>query len=297
MKASPFHGFLVVDKPSGLTSRDAVNRAQGWFPRRARLGHTGTLDPLATGALVLAIGNATRFSEYVQEMDKVYRTRLVLGATSDSDDADGTLTAVAGAEPPERTAIDRAIYSLVGEIEQVPPAYSAAKVSGRRAYDLARRGEEVELQPRRVRVHAIEVQAYDYPRLDLEVRCGKGTYIRSLARDLGEQLGCGAYVEMLRRMRVGPFEAADGIGLDADSAMARGRLLPIEEGLAQLPRITLDSAVVDKLRHGQSVPLNVGQDSDPVREVAVFVEGGQLIGVATANPARRLLAPAKILPT
>src|SRR5271166_6211325 len=133
MKPSPFHGFLVMDKPPGQTSRDVVNRALGWFPRRTKLGHTGTLDPLATGVLVLAVGAGTRLTEYVQDMDKTYRTRLVLGATSSTDDADGTLTPMPDARPPHRPAIDRIVAGLIGAIEQVPPAYSAAKVSGQRA--------------------------------------------------------------------------------------------------------------------------------------------------------------------
>jgi len=291
MKPSPFHGFLVMDKPGGITSRDVVNRALGWFPRRTKLGHTGTLDPLATGVLVLAIGTGTRLTEYVQDMDKTYRTRLILGATSSTDDADGELTAMAGAPQPERSAIDRVIAGLIGTIEQVPPAFSAAKVSGQRAYAKARRGEEVDLQPRQVQVFGIDVLAYDFPRLELEVRCGKGTYIRSLARDLGRQVGCGAYVETLRRTRVGPFRAEDGVGLDADPVTARARLLPLAAGLAQLPRVVVDRAATERLRHGQSVALRENVTGD----VALFEAAGPLIGVGTVDSIRRLVAPAKIL--
>jgi tRNA pseudouridine55 synthase len=291
MKPSPLHGFLVIDKPGGMTSRDIVNRAQGWFPRRTKLGHTGTLDPLATGVLVLAVGAGTRLTEYVQDMGKTYRTRLVLGATSSTDDADGTVAAVAEARPPDRQAVDQVITGLIGLIEQVPPAFSAAKVSGQRAYAKARRGEEVDLQPRQVQVYGIDVLAYDYPRLDLEVRCGKGTYIRALARDLGRRLGCGAYVETLRRTRVGPFRAEDGIGLDTDTAGAQARLLPLETGLAHLPRLVVDATAVERLRHGQSVALR----EDATGDVALFEAGGRLIGVGTVDPTRRLVAPAKIL--
>jgi tRNA pseudouridine55 synthase len=291
MKPSPFHGFLVIDKPGGMTSRAVVDRAQGWFPRRTKLGHTGTLDPLATGVLVLAVGTGTRLTEYVQDMDKTYRTRLVLGATSSTDDADGALTTVAGARPPDRQAIDRTSAGLVGTIEQVPPAFSAAKVSGQRAYAKARRGEEVELQPRPVHVYGIDVLAYDYPRLELEVRCGKGTYIRSLARDLGRQLGCGAYVETLRRTRVGPFRAEEGIGLEADPTTACARLLPLETGLASLPRLVVDTEAAERLRHGQSVAFPEKVTGD----VALFEARGPLIGVGTVDSSRRLLAPTKIL--
>jgi tRNA pseudouridine55 synthase len=291
MKPSPFHGFLVMDKPGGMTSRDVVNRALGWFPRRTKLGHTGTLDPLATGVLVLAVGAGTRLTEYVQDMDKTYRTSLVLGATSTTDDADGTLTAVSGSQPPDRPAVERLSAALVGAIEQVPPAFSAAKVSGQRAYDKARRGEEVDLRPRPVQVYAIDILDYAYPRLDLEVRCGKGTYIRSLARDLGQQLGCGAYVRTLRRTRIGPFAADEGIGLDSDTASARARLLPLAAGLAQLPRLVVDATAKDRLCHGQSAAVQACASGN----VALFDTTGRLIGVGAVDREQGLVAPTKIL--
>ncbi len=138
------NGLLVLDKPAGITSRDAVDRAGRWFPRRTRIGHTGTLDPFATGVLVLCLGSATRLTEYVQRMSKTYRSRFVLGAVSDTDDVDGTLTPVSGSDP-GRAKVEQVLAKLVGTIEQVPPAYSAAKIAGRRAYDLARQGEKVSL--------------------------------------------------------------------------------------------------------------------------------------------------------
>src|SRR5262249_20271286 len=150
-------GFLVIDKPAGITSRDAVDRAQGWFPRGTKLGHTGTLDPLATGVLVLAVGRGARLTEYVQQMDKTYHAGVVLGARSDTDDAAGNIPPVDGAAVPERAAVEGVLAEFVGEIDQVPPAYSAAKVTGRRAYALARQGEEVNLRPRKVRVYGIDL--------------------------------------------------------------------------------------------------------------------------------------------
>jgi tRNA pseudouridine55 synthase len=293
MKPSPYHGLLVLDKPGGLTSRDAVDRALRWFPRGTRLGHTGTLDPLATGVLVLCAGNATRLTEYVQDMAKTYHTRLLLGARSDTDDADGAATPVAVDRPPFREEVGRRLEEFVGEIDQVPPAYSAARVTGRRAYDLARRGEEVTLRPRRVRVYGIDLLAYDYPHLDLEVRCGKGTYIRSLARDLGERLGCGALVETLRRTRVGPFEAAQAITLEADAATARARLLPVSAAVSELPRVTLDARDCVRLRQGQTVSQEAFPAGDAA-DVAVFDVAGTLIAVASLDRARRLLRPAKV---
>src|SRR5947209_7070555 len=194
MNVSLPDGLLVLDKPGGMTSRAAVDRALRWFPRRTRIGHTGTLDPLATGVLVLCLGAATRLTEYVQRMAKTYRSTFLLGARSDTDDADGTITPVAGATPPGGGAVVEALASFVGTIEQVPPAFSAAKVTGRRAYDLARAGQNVDLAPRPVTIYGIDLLACAYPRLELEVHCARGTYIRALARDLGARLGCGGYI-------------------------------------------------------------------------------------------------------
>jgi tRNA pseudouridine55 synthase len=294
-----FHGLLVLDKPSGITSRDAVNRAQRWFPRGTRLGHTGTLDPLATGILVLCVGEATRLAEYVQRMTKTYRTRLLLGARSDTDDADGMIRPVDGATPPEVGRVAHVLGGFVGDIEQVPPAYSAAKVTGRRAYKLARCGQALSLAARRVSVHAIDLLSYVYPALELEVRCGKGTYIRSLARDLGERLGCGALVETLRRTRVGPFDVADALGLERDVATARRRLLPVAAALSDLPRVTVTRAQAGFLRHGQGITLD--QASLPTQlptgpvEVAVYCDHGTLAAVGLLVPESGLLRPEKVL--
>src|SRR5262249_37361136 len=172
MKSSPPHGLLVIDKPGGITSRAAVDRALRWFPRGTRMGHTGTLDPLATGVLVLCLGAATRLTEHVQRMGKTYRTGLGLGTRSDTADADGAATTVAGAPPAEPAAVAAALAGFVGTVAQVPPAYSAAKVTGRRAYDLARQGRDVTLPARPVQIHGIDVLRYEYPLLELEVRCG-----------------------------------------------------------------------------------------------------------------------------
>jgi tRNA pseudouridine55 synthase len=299
--SSHLHGLLVLDKPSGLTSRAAVDRALRWFRRGTRLGHTGTLDPLATGVLVLCVGVATRLTEHVQLMAKTYRAGLLLGARSDTDDADGQIEATPAGPPPSRVAVEQRMHEFLGTIEQVPPAYSAAKVSGRRAYDLARKGTETSLQPRRVHIYGIDVLRYDYPRLDLEVRCGKGTYIRSLARDLGERLGCGALVETLRRLRVGPFDVAGALSLETDAAVARSRLLPVEAAVAELPHGTVGAADADRLRHGQTVPLarlRLGPDAAPSEnELAVFDEARALVAVAAVDHEQRLLRPLKVITT
>jgi tRNA pseudouridine55 synthase len=195
--------------------------------------------------------------------------------------------------------VEEAAGGFLGEIDQVPPAYSAAKVTGRRAYDLARRGQAVELAARRVRVYGIDVLEYDYPRLDLEVRCGKGTYIRSLARDLGDRLGCGALVETLRRTRVGPFEASAGLPLEADAATARNGLLPLSAAVADLPRVTLTQETAGRLRRGQVLPLaDLPGEAVPAggtAEVAVFDPDGVLVAVAVAEPAAGRLRPGKVV--
>jgi tRNA pseudouridine55 synthase len=300
MTTPSYHGLLVLDKPAGLTSRAAVDRAQRWFPRGTRLGHTGTLDPLATGVLVLCVGAATRLTEHVQDMAKTYRAGVLLGARSDTDDADGQVNPVDVAMPPELSAVRARLEEFLGQIEQVPPAYSAAKVTGRRAYDLARRGEEVALQARKVRIDAIEILSYAWPRLELEVRCGKGTYIRALARDLGERLGCGGMIETLRRTRVGPFAAEDAVPLDADAPTAVARLQPLSAALAELPRVDVTAPEASRLRNGQ--PARPGQiGAGPALpagggEVAVFGPHGALVGVARLDGSARLLRPVKILP-
>src|SRR5262245_30326921 len=197
------NGLLVIDKPSGMTSRDVVNRVQKWFPRKTKIGHTGTLDPLATGVLVVCVGAATRLADYVQAMGKSYASRFCLGATSTTDDADGEVTETPNVVPPTLRQIDEATATFMGNIEQIPPAVSALKVDGQRAHDLVRQGKDVKHAARTVRIDDIRVKNYEWPFLDVEVDCGKGTYIRSIARDLGAALGCGGLVLTLRRTRVG----------------------------------------------------------------------------------------------
>lgn len=221
------NGLLVVDKPGGLTSRAAVNRVQSWFPKRAKIGHTGTLDPLATGVLVLCIGAATKLASVVQGMGKSYTTRFRLGARSDTDDVDGMVVETPDAMAVAEEAVRAELARFVGTIEQTPPAFSAVKLGGRRAHDLARTGQDVVIAPRPVRVDRIELVAYEWPFVDVTIDCGKGTYVRSIARDLGDRLGVGGLVETLRRTRVGPFTADQGVGLDVDPSAARERLLPM----------------------------------------------------------------------
>jgi tRNA pseudouridine55 synthase len=277
-----------------MTSRDAVDRAARWFPRRTRLGHTGTLDPLATGVLVLCVGAATRLTEYVQRMRKNYDAGILLGVRSDTDDTDGDVMPVPGVTPPTREQVALALHSFVGRIAQVPPAYSAAKITGRRAYELARRGETMDLQPRAVEIDRIDIQDYAYPRLRIQVRCGKGTYIRSLARDLGQSLSCGALIETLRRTSVGCFSIEQAVSLDADSAEVFGRLLPLGSAVVGLPRIILGAEDLVRVRQGKmvSVPASL---ADVAPEIAVFDENGNLAAIAETRDGA-FLQPVKVFP-
>jgi tRNA pseudouridine55 synthase len=290
MSENPVHGLLVLDKRAGLSSRAAVNRVQSWFPPKTKIGHTGTLDPLATGVLVICLGHATRLAEYVQAMAKTYRATFQLGARSDTDDADGTILNVEGAVQPDEATIRRALMQYIGDIDQAPPAYSAARIDGKRAYSMARRGDEVVLEPRRVTVYGIDFISYEWPNLEIEVHCGKGTYIRSLARDLGEKLGCGGLVTALRRTRVGRFSVDDAVTLEADPAEALARLRPLAEAVAELPRLDVTDDEATRLRHGQGIR---GRGAG---ETAVFDSSRDLVGVGRFDEPGEWLRPVKILP-
>jgi tRNA pseudouridine55 synthase len=299
MKSS-VHGLLVIDKPAGISSREAVNRVQGWFPPGTRIGHTGTLDPLATGVLVLCVGVATRLAEYVQEQGKLYHTRIRLGATSDTGDAEGTVTPMTVSALPTEDEVRRVLGEFTGWIDQVPPAFSAVKVGGKRAYELARRGRDPALKPRRVHVERIDLLAYAYPELDLQISCGEGTYIRSLARDIGARLACGGYVEKLRRLSVGRFRVEDALTLDTDAASARARLLPLAAAFAG-PAITLDADSIRNLQHGQGivVPLPEGALHAPDRRTAVLNADGELAAICAAEltgEGSAWLRPLKVIP-
>jgi tRNA pseudouridine55 synthase len=287
------NGLIVIDKPTGITSRDTVNQASRWFPKRTRIGHTGTLDPLATGVLVVCLGSATRLAEYVQAMDKTYRAKFILGARSDTDDADGTINATPATTRIDEATIRTALAAFTGEIEQAPPAYSAVKIDGRRAHDLARRGETMTIAPRKVNVYSIEILGFAWPELVIEIRCGKGTYVRSLARDLGDNLGCGAYVKELRRTRVGPFTTAMGVVLDEAVAEVDRKVLPPLAAVSHLPLVSVDDAAVEKLCHGNpiEVPASIVQPAGI--EAAILNEGGTLIGVGCIDGGK--LRPVKIL--
>ena len=282
-------GFLILDKPLGITSRDAVDRVQRRLPRKTRIGHAGTLDPLASGVLVLAIGSATRLVEYVQAQTKVYRAAVTFGATTATDDSEGEPQPVPGAVAPDRPTLDRILGEFLGTILQVPPAYSAAHVEGHRAYRLARRGEAVEIAPRPVRIDRIDVREFAYPHLDVEITCGKGTYIRSLARDLGRRLGVGGYLAALRRTRIGVFVVADAVSLEALPTPLP--LRPLAEALADVPKVVLEETELVRLANGQLVPSE--DESLEGVDIAVLDRTGLLRAVVRRESGQ--LRPIKVI--
>lgn len=250
------NGFLVIDKPLGISSRDAVDRVMKALPKDVRVGHTGTLDPLASGVLVLALGQATRLADYVQAQTKEYIAGVRFGIISATDDAEGPLTTVAEAPLPTREQFDAALATFVGVLEQTPPAFSAAHVDGRRAYRIARAGKPVELKPKPVRIDRIEVLDFQPPDTTLRIQCGKGTYIRSIARDLGRRFGCGAYLTSLRRLRVGVFSSDAALPIDASAEQVAARLRPLRDAVVELPQETLDDDAVRRLSMGQAISTN-----------------------------------------
>jgi tRNA pseudouridine55 synthase len=279
-------GLLVLDKPQGVTSRAALDRALRWLPRGTKAGHTGTLDPLATGVLVLCLGRATRLAEYVQRMTKAYSSTFTLSAVSDTDDAKGRITPTPGAADPGVERVRRELARFVGAREQVPPAFSAAHVSGARAHDLARQGRAVHLEPRTVQLYSIDVTRYDYPEVDVVLECGKGFYVRSLARDLGAALGAGGYVSRLRRLRVGPFVPEMAPPQDAQAEEAVARVLPSEMAVQELPAVELPPDHLGRLIHGSAVP-------HPFSGECVVTAGGHAVAVAQGDG--EFLRPTKVL--
>jgi tRNA pseudouridine55 synthase len=233
-EGSPASGLLLIDKPSGITSHDAVDRVRRAVGVR-KVGHAGTLDPMATGLLLMAVGRATRLLRFLADLTKSYEGTGVLGVETDTLDAEGTVLRTAPVDVDER-ALRRAMAGLVGEIEQVPPAYSAVKVGGERLYRAARRGEPVAAPPRRVIVHRFDLVGLASPRFDVLVECSSGTYVRSLVAEVGIRLGMGAHLAVLRRTAIGPFDVSR-----ARSPDEPGTPLPPGTAVAHLPRVVLDA--------------------------------------------------------
>ncbi len=244
------HGIVVLDKPAGITSRDAVDHACRVL-RTREIGHCGTLDPLATGVLVLVIGRARRLQELLSRSRKVYEARIRLGATSVTDDAEGPLTETTPLPPPpEEATVRDAMAGFVGEIDQRPPRYSAVKIDGERLYDLARRGEGIDPPARRVTVYTIELLRYAWPDVELRVACAGGTYVRSIARDLGALLCTGGYLAALSRVESGGFKLSEAATIET---LGPEHVLPLENALRHFPRIDVAAAQAVRLGNGAVV--------------------------------------------
>ena len=290
------HGWLVLDKPVGMTSTHAVGVVKRCFNAK-RAGHAGTLDPLASGVLPIALGEATKTVSFVMEGRKIYRFTVRWGEERDTDDAEGSIVA-GSSKRPSQELVRALLPRFTGLIEQVPPRFSAVKIEGERAYDLAREGAIVELEPRAIEIHALEwMAAPDPDHTVLAAACGKGTYIRSLARDMGRVLGCYGHVAQLRRTAVGPFDESNAVTLQAlqegssatDAAIAH--LLPVESGLAALPALRVSLADAGRLARGQAVLLR-GRDAPMIEGWVSISTQGALVGLAEVE--RGELRPRRI---
>jgi tRNA pseudouridine55 synthase len=285
------HGWIVLDKPVGMTSTHAVGAVKRLYQAR-RAGHAGTLDPLASGCLPIALGEATKTVPFVMDGRKAYRFTVRWGEERDTDDADGRITATS-AQRPSRQAIEALLPRYLGTISQVPPRFSAVKIEGERAYDLARDGEQVELDPRPVEIHSLAlVNLPDPDRAEFIAECGKGTYVRSLARDIGRALGCYGHIQALRREQVGIFGEDDMISLEQLTALCHraatgegnlaNTLLPVETALDDIPALAVSGGDAAKLQRGQAVLLR-GRDAPIFRGTVYVTASGRLVALAEVD--------------
>ena len=300
-KGNPVHGWIALDKPKGMTSTQAVARVRRLFDAQ-KAGHAGTLDPLATGILPIALGEATKTVPFVMDREKVYRFLIRWGEARTTDDAEGEVIETSEARP-EPAAIKAGLEAFVGEIWQVPPRFSAVKIDGERAYDIAREGGEVDLEPRIVEIYeAHYLGSPDPDHAELEIVCGKGTYVRSLARDLAKKLGTCGHVAQLRRTRVGPFGEQSAIPLESlealgDSARHLECLSPVETVLDDIPALAVTGDQAARLRQGRSVivrpqaflgpgpseAIALGEEAEPEDDepnnIAYAMEKGRLVAL------------------
>lgn len=291
------NGILLIDKEKGYTSHDVVAKLKGILGQK-KIGHTGTLDPDATGVLPVLVGKATKLSDMLTAENKVYDAVLCLGITTDTQDCGGTVLK-------ERTVnasdddIKAAIISFEGSYEQLPPMYSAIKVNGKKLYELARKGVTVERKPRRVSIEKIEIKDITPPFATIRVYCSKGTYIRTLCHDIGEKLGCGAAMKELRRIESGDFSVEDAVSISkvqdlADVKKADSLIIPIEKALSGLPVFTVKKAYNKALINGNELDISWGEGNTENESVLVFSEEGALVGIYAKNKKGKL-SPRKML--
>ncbi|MGD9600565.1 MAG: tRNA pseudouridine(55) synthase TruB [Gammaproteobacteria bacterium] len=291
------NGILLLDKPPGVSSNGALQVVRRAL-RAAKGGHTGNLDVAASGLLPLCFGEATKVCAYLLDSDKRYHANVRLGVVTRTGDAEGEVTASCASRPADSAEIEAVLETLRGRQLQVPPMYSALKHQGRPLYELARRGVEIERSPREISVYALELLHFDGETLTLDVRCSKGTYVRSLAVALGERLGCGAHLSGLRRLVAGPFSVDDAVplrvfsdGLYREDALTE-LLRPMDSALGDLPRIELSGVELRRFGQGQCVPLPVG--ASPGGTVRVYETGGAFRGIGGVDP-DGMLRPRRLL--
>lgn len=286
-KGTPVHGWLNLDKPQGMTSTQAIGRVRR-LTNAQKLGHAGTLDPLATGILPIALGEATKTIPFAQDADKLYRFTVQWGESRDTDDCEGKPTGTSDKRP-TKADIEALIPRFTGEIEQIPPRFSAVKLDGERAYDLARAGKEVEIKPRLVQVYSLILLENTADTAVFEMECGKGTYVRSIARDMGEILGCLGHVTVLRRLAVGGFTVEDAISLDVfekmmQSAPADQVLLPVETVLDDIPALAMTDAEISRIRQGQTLKFISRPDFDRLSVAGVDDNTDLVLAVGDNKP-------------
>lgn len=298
MGKQPITGILNIAKPAGMTSHDVVDRVRRISGQR-RVGHAGTLDPSATGVLVLCLGQATRVAEYLMASDKVYRAQIRLGVSTDTHDAEGEVTATAEVEVSEEEGwrVREALAAFVGPIQQIPPMYSALKRDGIPLYKLARRGITVEREPRSVVIHDIELLRWTPPLLTIRVKCSPGTYIRALARDLGQKLGCGAHLHSLARLASGRFTLEEAVSLDElAEAFTQGNyqefIHPLDEALLDFEPMVVDAQTEKCIRHGQQIQGPAACERGELRRA--YSEKGELIAILRHDLQTELWQPKKV---
>jgi tRNA pseudouridine55 synthase len=306
-KGAPVHGWVVIDKPQGVASTQVVGIVRRIFDAQ-KAGHAGTLDPMATGVLAVALGEATKTVPYAMDATKIYRFTVTFGESRDSDDAEGAVTGTSDKRP-SREAIETAMPKLVGAISQVPPVYSAIKVNGERAYDLARDGEDVVLEARTVMIRSVRLlDMPDADRAEFEMVCGKGTYVRAWARDLARDLGTLGYVSQLRRVAIGNFTVKRAIGLDTlkgfmHSPAAFEYLLPLSTALDGIPALAVTGQDAVRLKSGNPILVRPREfariaesahSGDDLQGLTVFLSTGEGEPVALASFAEGELRPFRV---
>ncbi len=299
-------GILILDKPTGMTSNAALQKVKRLYSA-AKAGHTGSLDPLATGVLPICLGEATKFSQYLIDADKGYRSTFVFGVRTNTSDSDGETIATADASTLTQAQVEAGLANFRGDIAQIPSMFSAIKVDGQPLYKLARAGQEIEREARAVTVFELELEAFrpgERAEADVRILCSKGTYVRSIAEDLGQLLGVGAHVAMLRRIKAGPFTEADAVSMTTLEGLKQGEALaemdsllrPAEIAVAKLPKVVLGEAAGFYLRQGQPVLVPKAPTQGLVQ---LFLQAGDFIGIGEILDdgrvaPRRLIVPASV---